>query len=286
MRKPTRPVLSTKIEFVGAEPVTVNGTVDAVMSSIENLFAPPLAESFAVNCQSWFGKPVDVLVSSNLMRVLFSFRRIVSKPNDSLFTQSRPTQRLPWMMASSAVTTSRALTGALWSDCAGSAAAVRQADFRPSAPKDRTGSVASDETSEPFMIVKAPDCDGISLRPAASRMRSSGGVVAGLARGGELRAHARRRRAVRRRSSYVYEPSGSVAPMSRSRSEMLRADANWWEYWKLFGPLIVSVTLSLSEPIWNDRPAAFAVMRPTGSCCPLAANAVMGTMSKSMREGE
>src|SRR5205807_7896339 len=72
VRKPTRPVLSTKIEFVGAEPVIVIGTVAAVMSSTENLFAPPLAESFAVNCQSWFGKPVDVLVSSNLMRVLFS----------------------------------------------------------------------------------------------------------------------------------------------------------------------------------------------------------------------
>src|SRR5438034_3918 len=62
--------------------------------------------SFAVRCQALFGKPADVLVSSNVMRVLFSLRRIVSKPNDSLFTQSRPTQRLPWMIASSAVTTS------------------------------------------------------------------------------------------------------------------------------------------------------------------------------------
>src|SRR5437764_14113749 len=95
VRRPRRPVLSTKTEFVGAPAVIVNGTFDPVMSSMENLFAPPLPESFAVSCQSLFGKPVDVLVSSNLMRVLFSFRRIVSKPNDSLLTQSRPTQRLP-----------------------------------------------------------------------------------------------------------------------------------------------------------------------------------------------
>src|SRR5947209_525012 len=63
---------------------------------------------------------------------------------------------------------------------------------------------------------------------------------------------------------------------------MLRADANWCEYWRLFGPLIVSVTLSLSEPIWNDKPAAFAVMRPIVSWLSVAANAVMGMMSNSM----
>jgi|GEM_PF-5118634 len=34
-------------------------------------------------------------VGKNLMRVLFSFSRSVSKPNDSLFTQSIPTQVLP-----------------------------------------------------------------------------------------------------------------------------------------------------------------------------------------------
>src|SRR5207253_466602 len=95
VRKPTLPVLATKIEFVGAVPVTVTGTFEFVMSSIENLFAPPLAESLAVSCQSTFGKPVPVLVSSNLRRVLFSLRRTVSKPNDSLLTQSRPTHALP-----------------------------------------------------------------------------------------------------------------------------------------------------------------------------------------------
>src|SRR5947209_18794322 len=95
VRSPRRPVQSTKIEFVGAAAVIVNGTFEPVMSSIENLFAPPLAESFAVSCQSLFGKPAEVLVSSNLMRVLFSLRRIVSNPNDSPVTQSKPTQRLP-----------------------------------------------------------------------------------------------------------------------------------------------------------------------------------------------
>src|SRR3954449_5291514 len=107
VRRPRRPVLSTKIEFVGAPAVSVKGTFEPVMSSMENLLLPGQA-SFAVSCQSLAGQvPTDV--SSNLMRVLFSFRRIVSKPNDSLLTQSRPMQALPWMMASSAVTTSSAL---------------------------------------------------------------------------------------------------------------------------------------------------------------------------------
>src|ERR1700730_12821670 len=95
VRSPTRPLLSTKIELLGALPVTVNGTVAAVMSSIENLFAPPLAESFAVSCQLWLGNPVAVEVSKNLIRVLFSFSRIVSNPQLSLLTQSRPTHALP-----------------------------------------------------------------------------------------------------------------------------------------------------------------------------------------------
>ncbi len=94
VRSPTRPVLSTKIALFGALPVMVNGTVPAVISSIENLLAPPLAESFAVSCQSWLGKPAAVEVSSNLIRVLFSFSRIVSNPKLSLLTQSSPTQAL------------------------------------------------------------------------------------------------------------------------------------------------------------------------------------------------
>src|SRR3954447_7641649 len=93
VRRPRRPVLSTKIEFVGAPAVSVKGTLEPLMSSIENLLAPGQA-SLAVSCQSLLGQvPVDV--SSNLMRSLFSFNRIVSNPNDSLTTQSKPTQRLP-----------------------------------------------------------------------------------------------------------------------------------------------------------------------------------------------
>src|ERR1051326_2984703 len=108
--KPTLPLEAMNSEFVGAPAIVVNGVLLLVMSSMENLFKPPLLESFAVSCQLLFGKPDDVLVSWNLMRVLFSLRRIVSKPNDSLTTQSRPTQRLPWMISSSAVTTSFAET--------------------------------------------------------------------------------------------------------------------------------------------------------------------------------
>ena len=103
VRKPTLPVLSTKIELVVAPAVMVNGTLEPVTSSIENLLAPPLAESFARICQSLVGK-VPTLVSSNLIRRLFSLRRMVSKPKLSLFTQSSPTQRLPCTMRSSGMT--------------------------------------------------------------------------------------------------------------------------------------------------------------------------------------
>jgi hypothetical protein len=57
-----RPVLSAKIEFVAAPAVSVNGTFEPVMSSIENLLEPPLAESFAVSCQSLAGNPADLAV--------------------------------------------------------------------------------------------------------------------------------------------------------------------------------------------------------------------------------
>ena len=65
---------------------------------------PPLPESFALICQLLAGKPAEVLVSSNWMRVLFSLTRIVSKPKLSLFTQSRPAQMLTYTMRSSAIT--------------------------------------------------------------------------------------------------------------------------------------------------------------------------------------
>src|SRR5260221_14722023 len=83
--KPTLPVLATNRELVGELPVTVKGTVAAVMSSIENFSAPPLALSLAGSCQSCVGKPVDGLGSWDLIRVLFSFRRGGAKPDDSFF---------------------------------------------------------------------------------------------------------------------------------------------------------------------------------------------------------
>jgi hypothetical protein len=74
------------------------------MSSIENLFAPPLAESLAVSCQSLEGNPELTEVSSNLIRRLFSFSLMVSKPKLSPFTQSNPTHSLPCTMRSSGIT--------------------------------------------------------------------------------------------------------------------------------------------------------------------------------------
>ena len=100
LRKPTLPLLATKSDAVGAPAVTLNGCLEPVMSSNARKLAPPLAESFAVICQSLVGN-APTLVSSNLMRRLFSFRRMVSNPKLSLLTQSKPTQRLPWTMRSS-----------------------------------------------------------------------------------------------------------------------------------------------------------------------------------------
>ena len=63
-----------------------------------------------MSCQSLVGKPARSLVSSNLIRVLFSLSRMVSKPKLSLLTQSRPTQALPWTIRSSGITWSAAVT--------------------------------------------------------------------------------------------------------------------------------------------------------------------------------
>src|SRR2546428_13950991 len=93
--KPTFPLEETNSEFVGAPARTVKGVFAPVTSSTENLFKQPLQESFAVSVQTLFGKPDAVEVSRNVMRVLFSFNRIVSKLKLSLLTQSKPTQRLP-----------------------------------------------------------------------------------------------------------------------------------------------------------------------------------------------
>jgi len=72
-----------------------NGTVPAVRSSTNSLFAPPLNVSFALICQSVLGKPGEVDVSSNLRRTLFAFPLIVAVPMTSLLVQSAPPQRPP-----------------------------------------------------------------------------------------------------------------------------------------------------------------------------------------------
>lgn len=76
----------------------------AVRSTIEKCDLPPDAESLISIAQSFAGKPAEVLVSLKKIRVLFSFRMMVSKPKFSLLTQSNPTQVLPWTMRSSAIT--------------------------------------------------------------------------------------------------------------------------------------------------------------------------------------
>src|ERR1043165_5874890 len=158
--KPTLPLEATKIEFVGAAAVMVNGTFEPVMSSIENLFEPPQA-SLAVSCQTLFGQPAVVDVSWNLMRVWFSLRRIVSKPNDSLFTQSRPTQRLPWMIASSAVTTSFGVGFSFPGAPLTALLAVTFGVFPGAGPSLLV-------TNEPFSTVNAPDSTTGSPMPASA----------------------------------------------------------------------------------------------------------------------
>src|ERR1051326_5198208 len=231
VRKPTRPVLSTKIEFVEAPAVTVNGTFDPVMSSIENLLEPPLAESFAVSCQSFAGTPAPVDVSSNLMRVLFSLRRIVSKPNDSLFTQSRPTQALPWTIRSSGMTWSFTTgvpgRGAAEADdgslpMPGSRAALE------TTPPVRLVSSRSGETIAPFATAKPP---GWTVGPEAcffdetTRAR----FVAGVARRGKLLSQAGRNALHHRQLIRVFtvDQRGKILRAEldrRARGELFRVD--------------------------------------------------------------
>ena len=63
-----------------------------------------MAESFIVICQSFDGKEALLLVSWNLIRRLFSFKRIVSKPKLSPFTQSKPIHADPSTIRSSRIT--------------------------------------------------------------------------------------------------------------------------------------------------------------------------------------
>jgi hypothetical protein len=80
VRKPTRPLESTKIELVAAPAVRVNGVSPPVESSIENLLAPPEFWSLARIRQSRLGKPAEVEVSSKWMRLVFSLSRMLSAP--------------------------------------------------------------------------------------------------------------------------------------------------------------------------------------------------------------
>ena len=180
VRRPRRPVESTKIEFVGAAPVTVNGTVAAVMSSIENLLAPPLAESLAVSCQSVVGKPVPVLVSSNLIRVLFSLSRMVSKPKLSLFTQSRPMQALPWTIRSSAITwsfTGRPGAAALAGGAADPGSRASGATTAPLTTAKVPLCTSSPAGSRPALLSRSTAAAPPASRDAASAFRTSGSIV-------------------------------------------------------------------------------------------------------------
>ena len=91
MPKPTRPLLPKYKVLLGAVASIVKGTVPPSTSSIENLFAPPLSESFMVICQSLVAKVALLLVSSNFILKLFSFNRMVSNPKLSPLLQSTPT---------------------------------------------------------------------------------------------------------------------------------------------------------------------------------------------------
>ncbi len=122
---------------------------------------PPSAVKSSCGPKAFAGKPVPVLVSSNLIRVLFSLSRIVSKPKLSLLTQSRPTQALPWTIRSSGITWSSAMLGVrpLLRTAGAAAAALRS-------------SVRSDGTMAPFATEKTPDWtrgDRGSLPSACSR---------------------------------------------------------------------------------------------------------------------
>ncbi len=61
--RPRRPPSSTYSEWLGAPASMVKGVRPPSMSSIENLFCPPLEESLKVICQSLLGKLAEELVS-------------------------------------------------------------------------------------------------------------------------------------------------------------------------------------------------------------------------------
>jgi hypothetical protein len=102
---------------------------------------------------------VPTLVSSNLIRVLFSFIRIVSKPKLSLLTQSKPKQPLPWTIRSSGMTWSAAVT-----------LRTEPADFADFGP---WGSLPSGITMDPASTTNPPETTGLSGSWARSRAISA-----------------------------------------------------------------------------------------------------------------
>src|SRR4051812_27428321 len=91
-------------ELDGALPSTVNGTVLAERSSIENMLAPPAPASFARSCQSVVGNPGAVLVSEKRRRTTDCLRTNASLPKASLLLQPSPMQPLPSTIRSSGTT--------------------------------------------------------------------------------------------------------------------------------------------------------------------------------------
>src|ERR1051326_282343 len=251
--KPTLPLEAMNSEFVGAPAIVVNGVLLLVMSSMENLFKPPLLESFAVSCQLLFGKPDDVLVSWNLMRVLFSLRRIVSKPNDSLTTQSRPTQRLPWMISSSAVTTSFAETfdGGL-------------TPFAVTFGVLPTGGASTRSVrNEPLRIENAPAWTTGSPMPASAL------IFATAASSSAARAAARRCFTSSEifgsaRSSYTYVPSATMRGARSATRNVARLPWNSRVTVVPFGAETTSTRRSNAPDDCHSTAAALMVIFPTG----------------------
>ncbi len=182
---PTLPVLLTLSELAGA-PASTSKTIVPVSefpaapwSTKPRKLAPPAAELFALICQLLRGKPA-ALVSSNWMRVLFSFTLMVSKPKTSPSTQSRPTQALPWTIKSSGITSSGLAIIRGW--CiwflAAVVSGVRPGSFRSEilltfrAP---ASSAAPATMTAPLTIEKPPDSTrfGIPGRLRAARTASA-----------------------------------------------------------------------------------------------------------------
>lgn len=95
--------VSTHNALASAPASIVYGVRPPSISSIENLFWPPLEVSFAAICQSFGGNDAEFAVSCNLIRRLFSSKRNGSKPKLSPLNQSNPSLILPSTIRSSRI---------------------------------------------------------------------------------------------------------------------------------------------------------------------------------------